>query len=116
MARLKEGQTILAYAAAGGAGTAVIQLAKLAAVKVIGLTSTDPKADFARAQGYDPIINDKVEDMVKRVKEITGGKGVDIILNSAAGDTFGRIPLSEASRAHELLENGTVQGKLILKP
>ena len=194
MAHVTEGETILAYAAAGGVGTAVIQIAKLANVAVIGLTSTDEKANFARAQGYDHIINYKTENVVRRMKEITGGKGVEIILNSAAGDTFGRdlemlaplgqiiwfgmaaglpqenlteqlmagfvksagirtfmlpsifeldpalmarsaeilfndlankkikphiyerIPLSEAARAHELLESGKVQGKLILKP
>ena len=85
MARLKKGQTILSYAAAGGVGTAVIQLAKLAGATVIGLTSADEKADFARSRGYDQIINYKVENVVQRVKEITGGKGADIILNSVAG-------------------------------
>lgn len=90
MAGVKEGETILAYAAAGGVGTAVIQLAKLAGVTVIGLTSTDEKADFAKAQGFDHIINYKTEDVVQRVKEVTGGKGVEIILNSVAGDSFSR--------------------------
>ena len=56
MAGIKEDETILAYAAAGGVGTAVIQLAKLAGVTVIGLTSTDEKTDFAKAQGFDHII------------------------------------------------------------
>lgn len=194
MAHVKVGQTVLSYASAGGVGTAVIQLAGLAGVTVIGLTSTDEKADFARAQGIAHIINYKTEDVSQRVKDITGGKGVNIILNSVAGDSFGRdfgmlapmgqiiwygmaagvppenlvaqlgagfvnsagirtfmlpsifeldpllmtrsagilfdyladnrikphihdrIPLSEAARAHELLEGGKVQGKLILKP
>jgi NADPH2:quinone reductase len=194
MAGVEKGQTILSYAAAGGVGTAVIQLARLAGVKVIGLTSTEEKAAFARSQGYDHIINYKTADVVGRVKDITAGRGVELILNSAAGDTFRRdfkmlaplgqiiwfgmaagppkgnlaeqlglnfvssagirtfmlpsifaldpalmvrsaatlfqyladkkikphiyerLPLSEASRAHELLESGKVLGKLILKP
>jgi len=90
MAQVKEGQTILAYAAAGGVGTAVTQLAQLAGVKVIGLTSSDEKAQYARTQGIDQIINHKTEDVAKRIKEITDGKGVDAVLNSVAGDTFQR--------------------------
>ena len=194
MAAVSKGQTILAYAAAGGVGTAVIQLAKLAGVKVIGLTSSDAKAEFAKSQGYDHIINYKTANVVGRVKEITEGRGVEIILNSVAGDTFKRdfkmlaplgqiiwfgmaagspqgnlaeqlgakfvksaglrtfmlpsifeldpalmarsaeilfkdlaenrvkphiyerLPLAEAARAHQMLESGKVQGKLILKP
>jgi len=65
-------------------------LARLAGVKVIGLTSTDAKAKFARSQGYDHIVNYQTTDVVGRVKDITEGRGVEIILNSAAGDTFSR--------------------------
>jgi len=90
MAQVKEGETILSYAAAGGVGTAVIQLAKLANVTVIGLTSTDEKVDFARTQGIEHIISYKTEDVHQRVKDITSGKGVEIILNSVAGDSFER--------------------------
>jgi len=90
VAKVEKGDMILAYAAAGGVGTAVMQLAKQADVTVIGLTSTEEKVNFARAQGIDHIINYKTEDLVDRVKKITDGKGVSIILNSVAGDTFSR--------------------------
>lgn len=90
MAQVKQGQTILAYAAAGGVGTAVTQLAKLAGVKVIGLTSSDEKAQYAREQGIDHIINHRTEDVTRRIREITDGKGVHAVLNSVAGDTFQR--------------------------
>ncbi len=108
MAQVKEGQTILVYAAAGGVGTAVAQLAKPAGVMCIGLTSTDEKARHAKEQGMEHVINYKSEDVTARVKKITGGQGVNLILNSVAGDTFGRD--------FELLESGAVKGKLVLKP
>lgn len=90
MAGIKKGQTVLAYASAGGVGTAVIQLSKPGGFTVIGLTSTDEKLTFAESQGADHMINYNREDVVSRVKEITNGSGVDLILNSVAGDTFAR--------------------------
>ena len=88
MANIKKGQTVLVYAAAGGVGTAVIQLSKPGGFSVIGRTSTDEKLAFAQRQGADYVINYNREDVVARVKEITNGTGVDLVLNSVAGDTF----------------------------
>jgi NADPH:quinone reductase-like Zn-dependent oxidoreductase len=194
MAHIQPAQTILVYAAAGGVGTAVIQLGKVAGVTIVGLTSSDEKARYTKKQGIDHIINYNTEDVLQKIKEITNGKGVNLILNSVAGNTFSRdfealaslgqiiwfgmaaglpqenlgeqlgaafgksagirafvvysimdldpsvmaesidtlfkylaekkikpqiydrIPLSEAARAHEILESGAVTGKLILKP
>ncbi len=90
MANLKENQTILLYAAAGGVGTAVIQLAKISDFTVIGLTSSGEKAEYAREQGISYIINHRDEDVVGRVAEITGGKGVDLILDGVGGENFGQ--------------------------
>ena len=84
----QSGQTILAYAAAGGVGTAIIQLGKLAGINVIGLTSTDEKVQYAKKQGITHVINHSKEDVTKKVMEITNGKGVDLILDSVAGKTF----------------------------
>lgn len=89
MARVQPGETVLCYAAAGGVGSAVAQLAKLAELTTIGLTSSDEKAQFARQQGYDHVINYKTENVVARVREITEGNGVNLILNSVAGKSFG---------------------------
>jgi NADPH2:quinone reductase len=90
MAGIQKGQIVLVYAASGGVGTAVIQLSKPGCFTVIGLTSTDEKSAFAQDQGADYIINYKREDVVARVKEITRDTGVDLILNSVAGNTFAR--------------------------
>jgi NADPH2:quinone reductase len=89
MGRVEPRQIVLAHAAAGGVGTAVIQLAKLADVTVIGLTSRDEKARYAKKQGIDHVINYKTENVTQKVKEITDGKGVNLILDSVAGGTFG---------------------------
>ena len=88
MAKLEKGQTILSYAAVGGVGVAVIQLAKLAGLNVIGLTSSDEKALRARELGIDHIINYKTQNVVEKVKELTHGEGVDLILDSVAGASF----------------------------
>lgn len=90
LARIQAGQWVLVHAAAGGVGTAAIQLARLAGAHVIGLTSTEEKLHFAKDQGADYVINYRREDVVKRVHEITGGRGVDAIFNSVAGDTLNR--------------------------
>jgi len=90
MARVQVGQTILVHGAAGGVGTAIVQLAKRSGLKVIGLTSSEEKAGFAKDQGYDIVINYQVDDVAGKVKEITQGRGVDFIFNSVAGDTFSR--------------------------
>ncbi len=191
MAHIEAGQTILSYASAGGVGTAIMQLARLAGANLIGLTSTAEKVRYVKDQGVDQVINYNTEDVLDRVRHFTGGKGVDVVFNSVAGSTFERdfealaplgqiigygfvagpptnnlaesimthfmaskgirafslysvpparmaestatvtqwlfekkikpfiyerIPLAEAARAHQLLEEGRVCGKLILKP
>ena len=86
--RIKAGETVLIYAAAGGVGTALIQLGKLAGIKMIGLTSTDVKAEEITAQGIDHVINYKNENVVERVLELTDGTGVDLILDCVGGPDF----------------------------
>ena len=86
--RIKAGETVLIYAAAGGVGTAVIQLGKLAGIKMIGLTSTDDKAQQIKQLGIDHVINYKTENVVERVLELTNGTGVDLILDCVAGPKF----------------------------
>ncbi len=185
-------ESVLATGAAGGIGSAIIQLGKLAGKRMIGLTDTEEKAAFVRSLA-DAAINSQQEDVSKRVRELTGGKGVDLILDSIGGagfvahferlapfglvvtygqldghptgDVLGamrkrmgdslslrmfsmhtfdqdrrrrreateellrllaagkikplisvRLPLAEAARAHGMIENGQVLGKLVLQP
>jgi NADPH:quinone reductase len=86
--QLRAGQTVLIYAAAGGMGNALIDLAKAAGLIVIGVVSSDEKARFARDLGADHVINRKNETIGERVKEITRGRGVEAIIDPVAGPGF----------------------------
>lgn len=78
-------QSVLVFAAAGGVGTALVQLAKAAGKRVIGVASSDERAAFARAQGADEVIDRKRGDIVGQVKALTAGRGVDLVLDLAGG-------------------------------
>jgi NADPH2:quinone reductase len=87
-ARQRKGQSALIYAAAGGMGNALIDLAKAASLTVIGVVSSDEKARFARDLGADYAINRKRETIAGRVSEVTRGRGVDIIIDPVAGPSI----------------------------
>ena len=188
----RNGQVVLIYAAAGGMGNALIDLAKAKGLKVIGVVSSADKARFARELGADQVIDRKTEKVAARVSEITGGRGVDIIIDPVGGPSipgnlellgpcgtlvvygglggkasldlqttirasknspalrqfsihtwdhlpeerragmralidmlaagklkpriYAKVPLTQAARAHEMLEGGEVLGKLLLTP
>jgi NADPH2:quinone reductase len=186
-------ETILLWAAAGGVGSAVIQLARRAGKRVIGLAGGAAKCDFVRELGAHVCIDYKADDVLAAVKSATGGRGVDLVLDPVGGphlhrnfdylaplglvvnfgllegkpdlsraqnmvDRLGdslalrlfsmhvfdkdpprrraamqelvpllaqgrirppihsKLPLAQARRAHELLDGGTVVGKLLLVP
>jgi len=191
--RVRQGESVLVYAAAGGMGNALIDLARAWGLRAIGVVSSAEKAAFARELGADAVIDRKTEEVAARVKDITRGRGVDLIIDPVAGPTvagnlallapmgmlviygglggrnwgdvlaemrklgrispavrtfsihawddrpeerragmrdliamlakgdlrpriFARLKLSEAVRAHELMESGAVLGKLLLHP
>jgi NADPH2:quinone reductase len=190
--RPRRGESVLIYAAAGGMGNALIDLAKVAGLTIIGVVSSEAKARFARELGADHVIDRKHEDVAKRIADITGGRGVDVIIDLVGGPSIpgniallapcgtlvvygglggkaqldlqptlrasknspairqfsihtwdhlpeerragmralidmlaagklhprihGRLPLTDAARAHEILESGAVLGKLLLAP
>jgi len=84
----KKGDTFLIHAAAGGVGLIVCQWAKLLGLNVIGTVSSEQKMEVARAHGCDHVINYRTEDFAKRVREITGGVGVPVVIDSVGKDTF----------------------------
>jgi len=81
-------ESVLATGAAGGIGTALLQLAKVGNKKIIGVVDTDEKASFVRSLGADGVINGRVEDITAATRDFTEGKGVDVILDSIGGRDF----------------------------
>ena len=80
--------SVLVIGAAGGVGTALVQLAKLAQMTVIGTVSTAEKAEFARRHGADHVIFYRSEDVVARTRELTKGAGVGLVLDHVCGPEF----------------------------
>lgn len=85
---VKPGDTILFHAAAGGVGLIACQWAKHLGCTVIGTVGSEEKAELARENGCDHVIEYRREDFVARVKEITGGKGCPVVYDGVGKDTF----------------------------
>lgn len=107
----KAGESILLHAAAGGVGLIVTQWAKLLGLTVIGTVSTEEKAIVARAHGCDHIINYSHEDVAKRVRELTGGVGVSVVIDSVGKTTF-MSSLDSLKRRGLLICVGTASGTI----
>ncbi|MFE1405289.1 NADPH:quinone oxidoreductase family protein [Streptomyces sp. NPDC058770] len=89
-ARLQEGETLLVHAAAGGVGSAAVQLGKAAGATVIGVVSGPGKARTAAALGCDLVVDRRTEDIVTAVKELTGGRGADVVYDPVGGDAYAK--------------------------
>jgi len=89
-AALKAGETLLVHAAAGGVGSAAVQLGKAAGATVIGVVGGPEKAEVARALGADVVVDRHTEDFVSAVKEHTGGRGADVVYDPVGGETYQR--------------------------
>ncbi len=127
-ARLAPGEDLLVHAAAGGVGIAAVQIGKALGARVIATAGGAEKLDVALRNGADLAIDYRKEDFPLRVREITDGKGADVIYDSVGGDVFdqslkciawngrllvvgfasGRIPEVKANRI--LLKNISVTG------
>lgn len=87
-AQLKEGETILVTGASGGTGVAAVQIAKAMGATVIAACSTDEKCAMVKEHGADITVNYSENDLKDTVKEITKGKGVDVVYECVGGDIF----------------------------
>jgi NADPH2:quinone reductase len=85
---LKAGDFALMYAAAGGVGLLAGQWAKHLGIRLIGVAGGEEKCEQARASGYAEVIDRNREDILARVKEITGGRGVPVVFDSVGKATF----------------------------
>jgi NADPH2:quinone reductase len=85
---LQRGQTALVHAAAGGVGLLLTQIAKMIGARIIGTVSTEEKEALARAAGADHVIRYDKRDFEAEVKNITQGRGVDVVYDSVGRATF----------------------------
>lgn len=119
---LKDGESVLVHAAAGGVGTLAVQMAKLlGAGKVIATASSEEKLDLARSLGADVLINYTEEGWPEKVREATDGNGADIILEMVGGDfleknlkclnVFGRMVVFGAASG----ERGSIMPVALMK-
>lgn len=86
--RLKAGETVLVQAGAGAVGLAAIQLAKKAGATVLASASSDERLERLKAFGMDHGINYSRDDLVEQVMKLTGGKGVDLVVDPVGGATL----------------------------
>jgi len=110
---LQGGETILYHAAAGGVGLIACQWARAIGVNLIGVVSSDEKAELARANGAAHTIVAPREDIAKRVREITGGKGVPVVYDSVGKDTL-MASLDSLQVRGTLVSNGTSSGPVVV--
>lgn len=101
MAHLRRGERVLIHAAAGGVGLAAIQLSRLAGAEIFG-TASASKHDFLRGQGVAHPIDYHTQDFEAEVKRLTGGEGVDVVLDAVGGVSY--------RKSYRLLRHG---GRLI---
>ena len=83
--QLKAGETVLVLGAAGGVGMSAVQIAKIAGARVIAAASTDEKCAFCKHLGADETINYATQNLRERLKELTAGKGPDVIYDPVGG-------------------------------
>ncbi len=127
-AGLRPGETLLGHAAAGGVGSAAVQLGKAAGARVVAVVGGAAKADAARTLGADVVVDRQREDFVDVVRAVTGGRGADVVFDPVGGDAYqrstkciafeGRIvvvgfaggELQSAALAHALVKNYSILG------
>ena len=114
-AHLKAGETVLVLGAAGGVGTAAIQIAKAAGARVIAAASSDEKCALCRDLGADATINYSTANLREELKTLTGGKGPDVVYDPVGGDMAEPVFRSIAWRGRYLVI-GFAQGAIPALP
>jgi NADPH2:quinone reductase len=110
-ANIQPGETLLVLGGAGGVGTAAIQIAKAIGATVIAAASTEEKLEFCKDNGADFTINYSTEDLKSRVKELTNGKGANVIYDPV-GDKFSEPALRAIAWKGRYLVVGFAAGEI----
>lgn len=113
--RVQAGETVLVHAAGGGVGLAAVQIAKALGATVIAAASTDEKRALAIVNGADHAIDYSAAGWHENVKDITGGRGVDIVVDTVGGDTTS-TSLRCIARGGRLLVIGFASGTISMIP
>jgi NADPH2:quinone reductase len=100
---LKDGDTALVHAAAGGVGRLLVQIAKRRGARVLGTVSTDEKERLARSAGADEVIRYTETNFADAARRLTGGRGVDVVYDSVGKDTFDKSLDSLRPRGYMVL-------------
>lgn len=108
--RIRPGEDVVVIGAGGGVATAAIQIARLAGARVIGITSSADKVDRALRLGADFCINRRDTDPWRAVREITSGRGVDLVLDSVGQATWGHA-LGSLVKGGRLVTIGRTSGR-----
>ncbi|UJB46163.1 type I polyketide synthase [Streptomyces sp. A1-5] len=90
LARLRADETVLIHGGAGGVGLAVLQFASLRGAHVIATAGSETKRDLLRSLGARHVLDSRTLDFAEETKRLTGGHGVDVVINSLAGEAIGR--------------------------
>ncbi|MBM3342383.1 MAG: NADPH:quinone oxidoreductase family protein [Betaproteobacteria bacterium] len=107
--QLKAGETLLVLGASGGVGLAAVEIGKALGAKVIACASSEDKLTVCREHGADATINYATEDMRARVKDITKGKGVDVVYDPVGGD-YSELALRDMAWGGRFLVIGFAAG------
>lgn len=110
-AQLKAGETLLVLGASGGVGLAAVELGKLMGAKVIAAASSDDKLALCKEYGADATINYATEDLRTRIKELTEGKGVDVVYDPVGG-TYSEAALRSMAWEGRFLVVGFAAGDI----
>ncbi|MEO0570649.1 MAG: NADPH:quinone oxidoreductase family protein [Bacteroidota bacterium] len=109
--KLKEGETLLVLGASGGVGLAAVELGKLMGAKVIAAASTDGKLELCKRYGADMTINYNEQDLKNILKELTNGKGVDVVYDPVGG-AYSEPALRATARYGRFLVVGFAAGDI----
>lgn len=106
---LKIGETVLVMAAGSGVGSAAIQLAQVAGARVLAAAGSDAKLEKARQWGASETVNYTTQPLAETVKQLTDGRGADLVIEHTGGDNFGRA-LHSLARRGRLVTCGATAG------
>jgi NADPH2:quinone reductase len=110
-ARLKPGETLLVLGAAGGVGLAAVELGKRMGARVIAAASSEERLAICRTRGADETIDYSTEDLRERAKELTGGRGIDVVYDPVGG-TYSEPALRTLAWGGRFLVVGFAAGEI----